>query len=646
MTSQPGFRLSGTRNIAIAMSASNTHNSPSVALPPREEAWLTYQALDQSDDIVLLLESEAGAEASGAVIIGANGAFRRASGYAAEQLLGRQVGMVFAAANQTEALMNAIRTHGTLHTELTCGRADGGTFLLGMHLMPAAERTQGRFCSVILGRDITELQKVRQMQNSTQRLLAKVFMSVDNAVTIVNGAGRVVMTNPRADRLMGYKENALIGKSSIDLVAPDARASVEDAIRQQFEHGADLTYVAPLLHADGSRIDTTITSVVVETEDKKRFRILTLRSEAPGAAAMRTETAGRIKLVGLDDVRLALGDRWPAVAERAMATAEAVVKRRCGKQDSYSRADDTSFLICFGALNERESAFRASMIGREIRDRLIGQGGDPDTAFVRSIAAAVRFPDLGKSGASLNVVLLDGLDKQMERIEQEARNTLRDALASATCALQQVSGRNRGDTVATEVLLPNKLSRELTTALGALPEKESRAFDQDGLLLGLAAQHAIGAMGRGEATPVILKVRFDVFATRPATERYLATCLKIDARVSSRLILLLSSLPQGLPKTRLLECVNRLRPFCAGVGYQVSDVAGLALIDLSLSASPIVSLPASVLSLNEPDKVRSLIGSLRARRAKVLVRRVASEEDAAAFRLLGADLISMERAGS
>ena len=146
------------------------------------------------------------------------------------------------------------------------------------------------------------------------------------------------------------------------------------------------------------------------------------------AAGTHSESVGRIKLVGLDEVRSALGDRWPAVAQRAMATAESVIKRHCGPHDSFSRADDTSFLMCFGTLSEEEASFRAAMIGREIRNRLIGQGEDPDNAYVRSVAAVVRFPDQRESNASFQATLLNGLDKQLERLEQQARQTLTDAL--------------------------------------------------------------------------------------------------------------------------------------------------------------------------------------------------------------------------
>jgi PAS domain S-box-containing protein len=618
-----------------------------------EKALLTYQAMSNSDNIVLLLERGDGAAASGAVIIGANQAFRRASGYSSEQLVGRPAVDLFITGNDAETLMTAISSTGSLRSELTCSRADGTTFMLGMNLMPAPARTPGKVCSVILGRDVTASLQARQMQDSIQRLLAKVFSSVDAAVAIVNAAGRIVMTNPHIDLLLGYKPNGLVGRSSLELVAADTRPSVMATLKQQMADGHDVVYATSMLRADGSWLPVRITSVIALAGDTRKFRIITLRPDTLGTLSTHSENAGyisesvgHIKLVGLDEVRTTLGDRWPAAAERAMATAEAVIKRHLGPQDSHSRADDTSFLICFGKLSEEEASFRAAMIGREIRNRLIGQGENPDTAYVRSIAARVRMPGAGEPEGSRHATLLDGLDQQLERLEHEARQTLRDALVSAACDLERVFGRNPAQTVASQVLIPHELQRRLACALAALPHKESSAFDLDGLLIGLAAQHAITSMARGDTTPLLVRIGFEVFAARAATERFFAMLGKIDPRVTGRLIILLSSLPEGLPRTRLQDCVNRLRPFCRGVGYQVDEVAALPQIDLSNSFNPIVVLPMPACITITPAKLRELFASLQSRRAKVLIRSVGSEKDAVALRSLGADMISMARSAA
>ena len=604
-----------------------------------EKALLTYRAMSNSDDLVLLLERDGGREMGAGIIIGCNQAFRKASGYSNEHLLGRVVTDLFPEEDHAEILRNAILGPGSLRSELACSRASGETFMLGMHLMPAPARMPGKSCFIILGRDITVAFRGRQMQDLIQRLLAKVFSSVDVAVAIVNSAGRILMTNPRTDVLLGYAPNGLVGKSSLDLVAPGSRASVAAKIKRQIEDGSDVSYTASVVRADGSYLPAKITSVVAQTGDAKQFRIITLQADT---IKIRSESVGRIKLVGIEEVRAALGNRWPAAAEKAMATAEAVIKRNCGTQDSYSRADDTSFLVCFGTLSEEELSFRAAMIGREIRNRLIGQGEDPESAYVQAVAAVVRFPDQGESDASLNAVLLDGLDKQLERLEKQARLTLRDALAGAACDLEPAFGRE-GRPVATHVLIPYKTERHLLSALSALPQKESRAFDLDGLLLGLAAQHAVTSMAHGDILPLLVKISFDVFATRATTERLFGLCARIDPRVSARLVIVLSSLPNGLPRTRLQDCINRLRPFCSGVGYHLDELAELPRVDLSNSFNPIVVFPVAACSVSSAGELKGLFASLQSRRAKVLVCGAGSEKEAAALRSLGADMVSMKR---
>ncbi len=599
--------------------------------------------MSDSDDIVLLLECDGREAGSDAIIIAANDAFCRASGYSDDQLLGCGVAVLFPTGHDAETLMSAMRGAGSLRTELSCSRADGSSFMLGMHLMPAPARKSGLDCFLVLGRDISSLLQARHMQDSIQRLLAKVFASVDAAVAIVNAAGRIVMTNPRMDLLLGHKPNGLVGRLSLELVVPGSRGVVAAAIKRQLEDEADTAYSVPMLRADGSLVNVRITSVIATTGDAKKFRVITLQPEAVGTPPVRSMQVGRIKLVGLDEVRVALGDHWPAAAERAMATAEVVIRRNCGPEDSYSRVDETSFLMCFGKLSEEESAFRAAMIGREIRSRLIGQGEDPESTYVRSVAAMVRFRDQGESGASLTAILLQGLDRQLDRLEQEARQVLSDTLANAACDVALVFGRVPGRVIASQVLIPPRLERQLVSAMAALPQTELQPFDLDELLVGLAARHAVASFAQGQMTPLLVKLSFNVFATRATTERFLATCARIDRRVCARLVLLLSELPEGVPRTRLQDCVNRLRPFCRGVGYEVEQVADLSGIDLSNSFNAVVSLPAAACFDSAPAELRTTFASLQAQHAKVLIRGVGSEKDAGGFRSLGADMLSMKR---
>ena len=77
-------------------------------------------------------------------------------------------------------------------------------------------------------------------------------------------------------------------------------------------------------------------------------------------------------------------------------------------------------------------------------------------------------------------------------------------------------------------------SPQIFTALSALPAKEAASFDLDGLMMGLAAQQAVAGMVRGEAMPLLVRISFDVFATRATTERFFAVCEKIDRRIQAQ----------------------------------------------------------------------------------------------------------------
>ena len=179
----------------------------------------------------------------------------------------------------------------------------------------------------------------------------------------------------------------------------------------------------------------------MQRDDLRHFRIITVlhRLDTPPATV---HVAGKIRLIGLDEVKEALGPRWATVAARAMSSAEHVIRRRCGSHDTWSRTADGGFLICFATATEDEAAFRASAMAREIRTRLIGEGETEATATVSAIAAAVDVPQVpGRSPDMLAAVIAERLNSRLAQIEVRARDTLRRAVDSTSCRLEPVRDR-------------------------------------------------------------------------------------------------------------------------------------------------------------------------------------------------------------
>jgi PAS domain S-box-containing protein len=606
---------------------------------------MLYDTLDRSDDIVVMLEQTDDADAD-IIVASANGAFCRTSGYSPAELIGRSLASLAAPDSDPSRCTEIVRAAHecrSFRSEMLCARQSGAPFWLGLHLMPVRDATPP--CFVILGRDITESLQARQQQAAIQGLLAKVFLCVKAPVAIVSDSGLLQMTNPALDQLLGYPPGGLVGKRSIDCVASSARAATMAARERQAEDGHDYTIASRLLRADGSEVAVEITSITVQRDDLRRFRILTVLKQADEAPpSVTVHVAGKIKLVGLDEVKEALGARWADVSARAMASAEHVVRRRCGPRDTFSRTPDGGFLICFADATEDEAAFRATALAREIRTRLIGEGQTGATANVSAITAAVDVPNApGRSADMLALVIGERLNGRLAQIEAEARETLRRAVYTTTCRLETVRSRRTREPVAQFARLPSDVEQRILAAYSALPVNDRQEFDFDRLVLGVAAEQAITEIAVGGSLLILVNVEFEVFLERRRAERYIAACQALDSRVRERLVLILSGMPRGFPKSRVLECVMRLRPFCQSVGFQ-SDSMDAPAVEFSLLGGAIVVLQEDIgapQNAKDLEKLAKLIDSLHAYQARVLVRHVATWEDMKQLVRLGVDLVAM-----
>jgi PAS domain S-box-containing protein len=608
---------------------------------------MLYDALDQSDDIVVILE-RIGDDAGHLVVTSVNDAFCRATGYDHAELIGRSLASLSAEnadGSCGAAIVQAANEFSSYRSELLCARKQGAPFWFGLHLMPVHGSVPPTF--IMLGRNITDSLQARQQQAAIQGLLAKVFLCVETPVAIVSDSGSIQMTNPALDRLLGYPAGALIGKGAGNLTALAARDATIAARDRQLADGKDYTIQSALLHADGSEIPVDLTSTIVQREDLRRFRIVTCHPSAQQSAPCTPTTvrvAGKIRLIGIDDVKEALGSRWAAVAARAMASAEHVVRRRCGTLDTYSRTADGGFLICFADATEEEAAFRAAAMAREIRTRLVGEGETDATATVSAIAAAVHLPDVpGRPADMLAAIIGERLNSRLAQIEARARETLRQAVQTTSCRLEPVRSRRTREIVAHFARLPQEIEQRILAAYSTLPMNERQDFDFDRLVLGVAAEQAIAGIAEGGSALILVNVDIEVFLIRRRSERYVAACQALDPRLRERLVLVLSGMPSGFPKSRVMECAMRLRPFCHGVGFQ-SDGMDAPTVEFSLLGSAIVVLQddgRTVSIPKEQETLGKLIDNLHAYRARVLVRHVRSWDAARPLAKLGVDLVAI-----
>ena len=79
-------------------------------------------------------------------------------------------------------------------------------------------------------------------------------------------------------------------------------------------------------------------------------------------AAEIDATASMVQMVQLSDVRKALGDQWPKVAETAMSVAETLLRHRLDQSDVFSRYMDYGFVVVFARLDPEMAKLRADAL--------------------------------------------------------------------------------------------------------------------------------------------------------------------------------------------------------------------------------------------------------------------------------------------
>jgi PAS domain S-box-containing protein len=605
---------------------------------------LVSHALDRSDDIVMVAELAGSAgepHPDAFFIIDVNDAFCRMSGYGRGELIGHPFTMLAApdgAEDMRQKLAKVIGDDGSLRTEMLCADKTGTQFWFGLHVMPCFDPA-GLHRFVVLGRDITTQRRAGEQQKLTQQLLANVFILVDAAVAIVAADGRFMMANPTLDRLMRCEPGALVGTSSADWIAPAARPAMKLA---QKEHAADdkqWSISSTVLRADKTEVPAQLTFAVVRLPGRHRFHIVTLNSEE--LRAPRVQVAGKIQLVGLDEVRATLGPKWPAMAKRAMDTAEHVLRRRLHPSETFSRTTDNGFLICFAAtVSEEEAAFRAAMIGREIRTKLIGEGDEVIGNRVTAVADTVQLDAV--DGTALNAMLEARLGERLAKITGTARQTLQDVVQRAQCEMEPVHGRSGRQVVGHVARLPPALEWRLDSALSALPAAEVADFDFDLMVLGFAVERVMQEALNGTKAPFMVSVGFETLSTRARADRYLERCAKIDPLLRQRLVLMIADVPPNTGKGRLGQLAFKLRPFCRKVGYVLDDLEP-PQIDLATAGAPIVAINANRLQRGDDlldREVTALCVMLHAHSAQLLVRQVPDRELGNVLGTLGVDLVS------
>lgn len=106
---------------------------------------------------------------------------------------------------------------------------------------------------------------------------------------------------------------------------------------------------------------------------------------------------GFIHFVNLDDLRLAYGASWDALADKAMALAESTIRRSLGPAQGFERQGETGFVLRFPDLDRDAAQLQGEEIAARIYRVLLGEdtGNFRSLRLVADAEAAVEYERRG-----------------------------------------------------------------------------------------------------------------------------------------------------------------------------------------------------------------------------------------------------------
>jgi PAS domain S-box-containing protein len=149
---------------------------------------------------------------------------------------------------------------GPMSFELKGLRKDGKELLLEVSLVPLDSPDGPLVCCMI--RKIAIPQHAEEAKQALRDAEERFRLMVENShdiMTVRDADGKVRYTSPSISRIMGYTQEQMVGSTGFELVHPDERSTVENALKEFWKNpGARGTIQFRARHATGSWVSLEV----------------------------------------------------------------------------------------------------------------------------------------------------------------------------------------------------------------------------------------------------------------------------------------------------------------------------------------------------------------------------------------------------
>lgn len=286
--------------------------------------------------------------------------------------------------------------------------------------------------------------------------------------------------------------------------------------------------------------------------------------------------AGRINFIGLHKIKDKFGASWDHLAKRADLIARKIIERHLVPGDIYTALQNIAYVIVFARLPQEQAQIKCMMIGEEIAKALLGDQG----AELLEVKTVVKRVDgsFDLKAISLTEQLMTslshpyGVHVAAEKSASKAAKSSKpshDILAGVKFAYRPMWDQAR-NVISTYLCVAQVPTSDIGGAMGDADLVMGHDTDEMAQLddaVRLRVLDDLEEMMRDNRRLLLtLPVHFETLGSVARRRHYLdGLKQRLTAESGKLLVIELTSVPIGVPQSRLVDLIVPLRQFCRGV---------------------------------------------------------------------------------
>tara|TARA_R110000782_G_scaffold249487_1_gene336706 strand:- start:746 stop:2410 length:1665 start_codon:yes stop_codon:yes gene_type:complete len=523
--------------------------------------------------------------------------------------------------------------------------------------------------------------KMSNASVKTKQQLHEVVSLIEAPLVIVDASGKIEIANQKLCDLLGrvagsfegrkfadkfhtgLPEDQLIGKFRKAIEAAEAPWSVNLVARDAEDRDIRLKAKFSVIQPSADYISVLVLLSRIENGDAakrppEQSTDAEIRSMVADAAGQFT--AGHLEMIGLEEVRMSLGDRWDRLASRVYGIADAILKSRLSNEDVFRRDADGNYIICFAKLCNEQAWFKAKALGQEIRKALLGEDAHDQLADFRLDANTRERISSVRSATYEIRIPSDEIDAIPDVV-----GLIKDKIASASAQLKKVAAsqlRSLAENCAVQFVGVKSIDHKRVpiqrAAFDVISEAQAERLRQiygnapklveqlDAMLLGGVLER-MNQM-EPETMPVtVVGVDFQTLASPHSARSYYDIFGSAVGEPAQSLIINVGEIPADLHHGRIAEVLRYLRNYCRYTALRLTKptLGNINLAESRISLATIDYPDLQLMLRRDTNAVMSLFKKLRQYNVRVAIDNIPGAQCLQALQKVKPDFYTMSPYG-